>query len=149
MRRATSHSPRGHWPKDAATDSVTLDYDSRHRRRIRLTTDGGAPLLLDLPKAVALGHGDGLRTETGDWVAVWAAPEPLLEITADNPHHLLRLAWHIGNRHIPAQIEAGAIRIRPDHVIAEMIVGLGGHVREIRAPFQPEAGAYAGHGHAH
>lgn len=133
---------------------VTLDYDHRHRRRLRLATDTGAELLLDLPKAAALADGDGLCSEAGTWIAVRAASEPLLELTCDDAHHLLRLGWHIGNRHVPAELRAGAIRIRPDHVIADMVRGLGGRVRELEAPFQPEAGAYAAasghaHGHAH
>jgi len=146
MLRAVAHSPVGHWPAAQAADAVTLDYDARHRRRIKLTTDRGDALLLDLPKAVAMAQGDGLKTETGGWVAVYAAPESLLEIIAPDTHALLRLAWHIGNRHVPAEIGT-TIRIRRDHVIAEMIVGLGGTVREITAPFQPERGAYAGHDH--
>ena len=154
VRRATSHHRAGSWPSAEVLDVATLDYDRRHRRRLRIVTDSGAPLMLDLPKAVVLEEGDGLALETGGWVGVRAASESLLEVTADDPHHLLRLAWHVGNRHIPAEIRAGALRIRPDHVIAEMIVGLGGVVRAIEAPFQPESGAYSGghapgHGHGH
>ena len=149
MQRAIAHSPAGQWPADAAGDTVTLDYDSRHRRRIRLTTEAGAALLLDLPKAVALADGDGLKTDRDGWVTVRAAPEPLLEIGGRDRRHLLRLAWHLGNRHIPAEIGESALRIRPDHVIARMIEGLGGTVRATEAPFQPESGAYAEHGHAH
>lgn len=152
MIRSTQFHPAGSWPEAEAVDSVTLDFDLRHRRRIALTTDAGHALLLDLPKAVALADGDGLRTETGQWVSVRAAAESLLEVSARDPHHLTRLAWHIGNRHVPAEIEAAVIRIRPDHVIAEMLRGLGATVREVHAPFQPERGAYAhhgGHGHDH
>ncbi|SLN62122.1 urease accessory protein UreE [Oceanibacterium hippocampi] len=157
MERAIEHRPRGNWPADAAGDSVTLDFHDRHRRRIRLATDGGNAVLLDLPKAIAMADGDGLKTEAGAWIAVRAAPEALLDITADDSHHLIRLAWHLGNRHIPAEIDAARIRIRPDHVIAEMLRGLGGRVVEVTAPFQPESGAYAGtgagdvhdHGHGH
>lgn len=152
LLRAIAHAPAGRWPARDAQGRVTLDYDHRHRRRLRLVTDAGAALLLDLPKAVALGEGDGLLTESGAWIAVCAAAEPLLEITCDDPHRLLRLAWHVGNRHVPAQIGAGCLRIRPDHVIAEMVHGLGGRTRELVAPFQPEPGAYAeraAHGHAH
>ena len=125
---------------------MTLDYDHRHRRRLRLSTDSGAELLLDLPKAVPLAEGDGLRTEEGAWIAVRAAAEPLLEVTCADAHGLLRLGWHIGNRHVPAELRREAIRIRPDHVIADMVRGLGGYVRQIEAPFQPESGAYDGHG---
>jgi urease accessory protein len=97
---------------------------------------------------VALSDGDGLRLEDGRVVLVKAAAEDLMEVTATSPHHLMRLAWHIGNRHLPAAIGADRILIRPDHVIAEMIEGLGGRVRPVRAPFEPEGGAYS-HGHAH
>lgn len=137
----------------APADTVTLDFDGRHRRRIALTGDGGLAFLLDLPKATALQAGDGLLLEDGRIVRVKAAPEPLTEVTADDPHHLLRLAWHLGNRHLPAMIEAGRILIRRDHVITEMVRGLGGRARDIEAPFDPEGGAYGGsaggHGHSH
>jgi urease accessory protein len=151
-QRVISFSHAGHWPSHAASDAVTLDYDHRHRRRLLLVNDAGAELLLDLPKAAALAEGDGLCTESGAWIAVRAAAEPLLEVTCDDPHRLLRLGWHIGNRHVPAELRPTAIRIRPDHVIADMVRGLGARVREIEAPFQPESGAYAEHGntgHAH
>ena len=136
-----------------AADSVTLDFDGRHRRRIALTGDGGLAFLLDLPKATALQAGDGLVLEDGRIVQVRAAPEPLTEVTADDPHHLLRLAWPLGNRHLQAMIEAGRILIRRDHVISDMVRGLGGRARDIEAPFDPEGGAYGGsaggHGHSH
>jgi urease accessory protein len=142
MLRAIEHQPAGSWPAESAVDSLTLDYDNRHRRRISLTTDGGMALLLDLPKAVAMAHGDGLRLEDGRWLAVRAAPEALVEIRTDDATLLARIAWHIGNRHFPAQILDGAIRIRPDHVMEAMILGLGGALTRLEAPFQPEGGAY-------
>jgi urease accessory protein len=149
LDRATSFSHAGRWPRHQASDSVTLDFDRRHRRRLRLATDSGAELLLDLPKAAALAAGDGLRTAGGAWIEVRAAEEPLLEVTCADAHRLLRLAWHVGNRHVPAEIGPAAIRIRPDHVIAAMLRGLGAEVREIVAPFQPEGGAYAEREPAH
>jgi len=150
VQRLISHHPAGSWPRAEARDHATLDYDHRHRRRLRIRSDSGAALLLDLPKAVAIAEGDGLRLEEGGWVGVIAAPEPLLEIRADDPLHLVRLAWHVGNRHVAAEVRpAGALRIRPDHVIAEMLAGLGGRVSQLVAPFQPESGAYApGHSHS-
>ncbi len=151
MQRAISSRTAGSWPEAEARDTVTLAYDERFRRRIKLSTDKGAELLLDLPKAVALRDGDGLRLEDGGWVRVAAASEPLLELTGD-PSLLLRLAWHLGNRHTPAQLLPGALRIRPDHVLVEMARNLGAEARELSAPFQPESGAYAhsgGHGHGH
>ena len=150
MLRATRHAKAGGWSHPA--DRVMLDYDGRHRRRVRLTTEGGETLLLDLPKAVAMADGDGLRLEDGRWIAVAAADEPLMEVTAVSRLGLLRIAWHVGNRHLPTDFAETAdgglrLRLRPDHVIAEMIAGLGGRVRHTRAPFQPEGGAYGGHGH--
>lgn len=147
MLRAATVLPAGSYA-DAA-DTVVLDHDGRHRRRIALTGIGGLAFLLDLPEAVALRHGDGLLLEDGRVVRVEAAPEPLTEVTADNAHHLLRLAWHLGNRHLPAMIDTTRILIRRDHVIADMVRGLGGRVRDIEAPFDPEGGAYGGHGSSH
>ena len=106
-------------------------------------------MLIDLPQAVRLRDGDGLVVETGI-VRVQARPEPLLEIHAHDDGELVRIAWHLGNRHLPVQLLGDRIRIRADHVIEEMVEGLGGHVDAIEAPFDPEAGAYAaGGGHHH
>lgn len=147
LGRAVAHAPSGHWDADGEIDRVTLTFDDRHRRRIRLDTDGGATVLLDLPRAVALSDGDGLSLEEGGWIRVVAAPEEVMEVRTADRHHLLRLAWHIGNRHLPAQILEEVILLRPDHVIAEMLRGLGATVAEAERPFQPEGGAYD-HGHA-
>ena len=151
MLRATTHQAKGSWPSDQATDSLHLAFDDRHRRRIMLTTSGGLSVLLDLPRAVAMAGGDGLQCEDGTWIAVQAAPEPLYEITAGSPFLLLRLAWHLGNRHTPAEVQPDRLLIRPDPVLADMLRGLGGNVAERFEPFQPEGGAYAdgGHSHAH
>lgn len=146
---ALAHARAGDWPAARAVGSVTLAFDQRHRRRLRLDLDDGGAILLDLPRAVALAHGDGLELDTGDWIAVKAATEHVVEITAGNPHQFVRIAWHLGNRHLPTEIGPNWLRIRPDHVIEAMIVGLGGAVRHIDAPFQPEGGAYAGHKHGH
>ncbi|WP_319024789.1 urease accessory protein UreE [Nisaea sediminum] len=151
LGRAVAHAAAGHWDRTRQIGQVTLAFDDRHRRRIRLETDEGASVLLDLPRAVALSDGDGLELEDGSgWVRVAAAPEPVMMVRATSPHHLLRLAWHIGNRHLPAQISEAEILLRPDHVIADMLRGLGATVTEAEQPFQPEGGAYDhGHGHAH
>jgi urease accessory protein len=149
MLRAERIERTGHWPREQARGTVTLAFDDRHRRRVRLTSDAGEPFLLDLSRAAVLEEGDGLALSDGTWLAVKAAPEALLEITAAEPSLLARLAWHLGNRHIPAQIDAQRIRIRDDHVIADMIERLGGRVRRISAPFTPEAGAYGAAPHAH
>lgn len=148
MIRARQVRAAGSWPGGAA-DHVLLDYDARHRRRITMTGQGGVSFLLDLPKAVALRHGDALLLDDGRMVEVRAAPEPLLAVRAGDPHHLLRLAWHLGNRHLPAQIEPERILIRPDHVVADMLRGLGADVADVDEPFDPEGGAYSGHGHDH
>lgn len=147
LLHALSHARAGDWPSAHAVGSVTLDFDQRHRRRLRLELDEGGSILLDLPRAVALADGDGLELDTGDWIAVQAKREPVVEITAADRDRFVRIAWHLGNRHLPTEIGADWLRIRPDHVIEEMIVGLGGTVRRLAAPFQPEGGAYAGHEH--
>src|SRR5579871_4767919 len=142
MKRAERIEPMGRWPREQARSTVTLAYDDRHRRRFRLTSDAGEPFLLDLPHTSVLEDGDGIALSDGTWLAVRAAPEALLEITAATPELLTRLAWHIGNRHLPAQIEAKRILIREDHVIAAMLEGLGARLVRIEAPFTPERGAY-------
>jgi urease accessory protein len=130
-----------------AADRVVLDYRDRFLRRKLLTTAGGSALLVDLPETVSLDDGDALVLADGRLVAVEAAPEPLVEITAP-PETLARLAWHIGNRHTPAEIGPGRIRIRRDHVIEAMLARLGADLRPLTAPFRPEGGAY-GHGRTH
>lgn len=126
-----------------AGDCITLDYDARHRRRIALTSDGGTAFLLDLPAAMHLRQGDGLLLENGTVIAVKASPEPLIEVRGRDQTHLSQLAWHLGNRHLPAQIEAHRILIRRDHVIAGMLLQRGALTREVVEPFDPEGGAYA------
>jgi urease accessory protein len=130
-------------------DAVTLTYLDRHRRRIRLVADSGAAFLLDLPRAQHLANGDGLELDTGGYLQVRAAAEPVLEIEAADRASLLRIAWHLGNRHLPLQVVGGRLRIRKDHVVAEMVSGLGGRISCRDAPFDPEYGAYAGVPHHH
>ncbi|MGX9425773.1 MULTISPECIES: urease accessory protein UreE [Bradyrhizobium] len=146
MIRATSVKPQHRWNEPAA-DTVVLDFDDRHRRRMAMTGTRGLEFLLDLENAIALRGGDALVLEDGRLVEVVAAPEPLLEIRGADPHHLIRVAWHLGNRHLPTQIMKKGLRIRRDHVIEAMVKGLGARVIEIEAPFDPEGGAYAGHAH--
>jgi urease accessory protein len=130
------------------SDSVTLDHEHRQRRRIRLTSDANLEFLLDLDKASGLEDGDALKLEDNRLILVKAAPQKLLEIRAENPLRLLRIAWHIGNRHTPAEITAHAIYIEEDHVLAEMVRGQGCSVTQVTRPFRPERGAYD-HGRAH
>ena len=148
MIRATKVSKLQRWSEPPA-DTVVLDFDDRHRRRMAMTGTRGLEFLLDLEHAVALRGGDALVLEDGRLVEVVAAPEPLLEIRCNDPQHLVRVAWHLGNRHLPTQITGRALRIRRDHVIEGMVKGLGARVIEIEAPFDPEGGAYAGDDHGH
>ena len=148
MIRATQVRGQHRWSESPA-DTVVLDFDDRHRRRMAMTGTRGLEFLLDLENAVALRGGDALVLEDGRLVEVVAAPEPLVEIRGGDPQHLVRVAWHLGNRHLPTQITARGLRIRRDHVIEAMVKGLGARLIEIEAPFDPEGGAYAGDGHAH
>lgn len=136
--------------ENGAADKVVLTYDERFLRRKRLTTASGAAVRVDLPETISLEAGDALRLEDGRLIAVTAADEALLQITGPG---LTRLAWHIGNRHTPCQIEEGRLLIQHDHVLADMLARLGASVEEVTAPFTPEGGAYGlgrtmGHSHA-
>jgi urease accessory protein len=149
MLHAKSAVRKGQLGPRAIADTITLDRQSRYRRRVVLKTDGGRELMLDLSEATYLADGDGLQIAGGGIVLVRAAAEDLLEIHAEDAVALARIAWHLGNRHTPAQITADAILIQPDHVLAEMVAGLGAHVRKVKQPFEPEGGAYGGHGPLH
>ncbi len=146
--RAETVLPAGTWDVAAEIDTVLIDFDRRHRRRVLLRTEQGREVLLDLSQAVRLREGDGLPIDDGV-VRVRARPEELLEIRAHDPGEMVRIAWHLGNRHLPVQLLGDRIRIRVDHVVEEMVRGLGGHVEAIEGPFDPEAGAYAGGRHHH
>jgi urease accessory protein len=148
MIRATQVRGQHRWSEPPA-DTVVLDFDDRHRRRMMMTGTRGLEFLLDLEHAVALRGGDALVLDDDRLVEVVAAAEPLVEIRCNDPQHLVRVAWHLGNRHLPTQITARGLRIRRDHVIEAMVKGLGARIIEIEAPFDPEGGAYAGGGHAH
>jgi urease accessory protein len=148
MRRASEIKSAGTWNAAAAIDRVVLDADERHRRRITLMGEGGISFLLDLPRATALKDGDGLVLDDGTIVRVAGKPERLVEIAAASPHELARLAWHIGNRHTDVQVIGDKLRIRRDHVLEEMLRGLGARLTPVEAPFDPEQGAY-GHHHHH
>src|SRR6202795_1510677 len=156
MIRATRVEGQHRWTQ-APADTVVLDFDDRHRRRMAMTGTRGLEFLLDLENAVALRGGDALVLDDNRLIEVVAAPEPLLEIRGADPQHLVRVAWHLGNRHLPTQIMPKGLRIRRDHVIEAMVTGLGARIIEIEAPFYPEGGAYAaphahaddGHAHGH
>ena len=149
MHYASLHRPAGHWPKEKAAGALTLDFDARHRRRVLLTTDQGEDFLLHLPNTVAIADGDGLQLDDCRWLKVQAAAEHVVEVRHKHPACLTCLAWHLGNRHVPTEIRNEVLRIRPDRVIEHMLLGFGAHLIQLRAPFQPELGAYGGHGHHH
>ena len=143
MRRIVAIEHHG-----TAETVLELDHDMRNRRRAVYRPAIGEPLLLDMERVVHLRGGDRLVLDDGGCVEIAAAPEPLIEITAPDLNALVRIAWHLGNRHLPTQLADGRLLIRHDHVIAAMVEGLGGACRAIRAPFDPEGGAYAGNGKA-
>jgi len=142
MLRAHSIIRAGEWPEAKSSGEVAFDYDRRHRRRMRFTTEAGQEILLDLPEAVHVQDGDAYALEDGNFIRVRALPEALLEVAAPDADTLARLAWHLGNRHLAVQFLPGRLRLLDDHVIAAMIAPLGGTVAHITAPFDPESGAY-------
>ena len=149
MRRAIAVRPSGQWPAQQHVGRITLVFDDRHRRRLLMTDDGGETFMLDLPHAVLLADGDGLELEGGGFITVIAAEEDVAEIHCATPEELARIAWHIGNRHMAVQIISGGLRLPWDHVLVEMLIGLGAKVEKCRASFHPEGGAYAkAHEHA-
>lgn len=149
MHSASIHRPAGHWPEEKVIGTLTLDFDARHRRRIRLTADHGEDILLDLPKTVAMAEGDGLQLDDGNWLRIRAAAESLIEVRHPDRRQLVRLGWHLGNRHLPTEIRGDSLVIRPDHVIEEMLTGFGAELLKIEAPFQPEGGAYGNSQNSH
>lgn len=154
MKRAGKVAAAGAFAADDVVDRITLVFEDRYRRRIALKADGGLHFLLDLAEATTLRDGDGLVLDEGGVVMVKAADEALIAVSAPDAATLARLAWHLGNRHLPARIEDGRILIRDDHVIVDMLKGLGAQVAAVAAPFDPEGGAYGqqnhdpGHHHA-
>ncbi|OOL18382.1 urease accessory protein UreE [Bombella intestini] len=152
MKHVVDILPAGRWNEAEAADVFVADYEGRHRRRIVLSLKSGERVLLELKEARLLNEGEGLVLDDGRIIRVEALPEALMEVTAHSALHLLQLAWHLGNRHLPAMIEEKRILVRQDAVIADMLAGLGAHVHLCEAPFSPESGAYAGrggHDHAH
>jgi urease accessory protein len=136
-------------PSAGAVDEVIeLSFDLRERSRFRAPLCSGEEIAVNLPNGALIRHGDRLRLRDGRIVAVEAAPEALIEVRAADHRRLVRIAYHIGNRHVPLQVGEHWLRLLPDHVLRAMIEGLGGEVREIEAGFQPESGAY-GHSHVH
>lgn len=147
MLRAVAHLP-AHHGRGAAIDSITLAHDERRLRRKLLTGKNGTEVLVDFPNTVTLDHEGALELDDGRLFEILAAREILYAVTASDAAHLLRLAWHIGNRHTPAQLDAGRILIKRDHVLKTMLEGLGAKVAEVTEPFFAEHGAYHSHNHA-
>ena len=149
MKRVTGHDHAGHYT-GTPFDHIVLAHDERHLRRKVLTLQKGEQILVDLPDPIAFTHGDVLILEDGRMAEIIAADEVLYEVTPRDRQHLSELAWHLGNRHLPAQLEEDRIVILRDHVIKAMLEGLGARITEIVAPFHPLRGAYhSGHGHDH
>lgn len=148
MQRVTSYLPAG-TPSSHPIETVALPHDLRHLRRKLLHLESGEMVMLDLKEAVLFASGDLLVREDGELIEIVAAPEKLFQIRARDRLHLIELAWHLGNRHLSAQIEEERILILRDHVIRAMLEGLGAEVSEVTEPFQPARGAYHSHGHGH
>lgn len=149
MQRVKTIKPAGSWVITGDIDRVTLDADDRTRRRIVLTGEKGTQLLIDFENPVTLHDGDGLVLNDGSVVLVSGMPEPLAEIAASSPREFVRLAWHLGNRHTDVQITGSRIRMRRDHVLEEMLRGLGATVTLIDAPFEPHVTMPHNHDHGH
>ena len=150
MRRAIAILVKSDRHQEAPVDHVTLAHDERHLRRKLLHLASEEMVMLDLKETVMLADGDLLVLDDGSFVDVHAAKEELYEIHARSLQHMMELCWHLGNRHLPAEVNESRILIRRDHVIKDMLAGLGAEVKDIVAPFQPVRGAYhGGHGHHH
>lgn len=146
MLRAIEHFPAGEWPaEEGVAESVELDWEDRCRRRKRIESLGGRPILIDLLRSVAMADKDGLRCECGSWIEVRAKPEQVLMIKSSRPGGLIKIAWHLGNRHTPADLREDMIFIRPDHVLADMARNLGCEVETFVEAFHAERGAYHSH----
>ena len=135
-------------PETAATERLVLTFELRCKCRLRTRTESGEDAGLFLERGAVLHHGDKLAANDGRIVEVIAAPEALMEARAADLLLLARAAYHLGNRHVAVQLGAGYLRFASDHVLRDMVLGLGLPVTEITAPFEPESGAY-GHGHTH
>jgi urease accessory protein len=149
VKRGFAVRRAGRWDPASALDRVVLDAGDRHRRRIVLKGERGTDFMLDLDEAVALRDGDGIVLDDGTMVLIAGEVELLLEVAAPTPPDLVRLAWHLGNRHTDVQFAGEALRIRRDHVLADLVRGLGGTVTPVEAPFDPEPGHEVGHQHDH
>jgi urease accessory protein len=144
VKRGFAIRRAGLWDPATALDRVVLDAGDRHRRRIVLKAERGMDFMLDLDEAVALRDGDGIVLDDGAIVLVTGETEPLLELAAQTPRQFVCLAWHLGNRHTDVQIVGDRLRMRHDHVLKDMAIGLGATVAEVDAPFDAEGGSTHG-----
>ena len=128
---------------------VELTFDTRQKSRFRATLSNGRDIGADLPRTGILRHGSYIGTQEGDVLRVDAKAEKLMKVEAPSSFDLLKAAYHLGNRHVPLMLTPTALYFEPDHVLAEMIIGLGLTVDETMHPFEPESGAYAQHQHDH
>jgi urease accessory protein len=147
MIRATAIVRRPAVKAERVADSLVLDHEARLRRRVALKGEGGLEFLLDLERANVIEDGDAVKLEDGRLVQIKAALEKLIAITTDNPLRLVKVAWHLGNRHVATEITNDTLYIAHDHVLLEMVRGLGATATPVERPFRPERGAYAGHDH--
>jgi len=156
MRRAIRVIAKSEGAPQDVKGTVTLNFEDRFRRRVRLKDDAGEAFMLDLAEATRFEDGDGLALDCGGVLVVRAALEDVMDAAGLDMQHTARLAWHIGNRHTPVEVlQNGQLRIQYDHVLVHMLEGLGATLERKTAPFVPEPGAYdnpsdgAAHGHAH
>lgn len=128
-------------------DTLQLTFDTRQKSRFRATLNNGIDIGADLPRTGILRSGAFIATEQGDLLRIDAKPERLMQVVAKTDFDLLKAAYHLGNRHVPLMLTPSALYFEPDHVLAEMVEGLGLTVNEVEHPFEPESGAYAQHAH--
>ena len=140
--RALSVQSAGSWAEAREVGRIVADFEQRFRRRFLFSTEAGWEFLLDLKTPARLRDGDGLVLEDGGIVRVVAQPESLVEITTFDDRTLTRIAWHLGNRHLPVQVMRSTLRIRAEPVIEDLVQRLGGDTNPITAAFDPEPGAY-------
>jgi urease accessory protein len=136
-----------HISEDTTFETVELTFDTRQKSRFRATLKNGTDIGADLPRTGILRSGSFIATVEGSILRVDAKPERLMQVIAPTAFDLLKAAYHLGNRHVPLMLTPTALYFEPDHVLAEMVIGLGLTVAEVDHPFEPESGAYAQHSH--
>lgn len=135
--------------QDSVFESIELNFDTRQKSRFRATLENGDDIGADLPRTGILRSGSLIATDCGEILKVEAKPEQLMTVTSADSFELLKAAYHLGNRHVPLMLTPTALYFEPDHVLAEMVEGLGLRVELVWHPFEPESGAYAQHQHEH